>query len=284
MPYGQKVQIRHPSPTGADRQAIAASQLAAEAALREMRAEFDGTLVLLKGLELSCRYPDPTDRPFGDVDILTDKPDRLQATLIGRGYDAGDRLPYGADHHHEAPLLHPRLPIVVEVHRSPGWLIGMTPPPLDALLAMTVPSATGIKGVRSFSSPVHAVYLAVHSWGHRPFWHHHDLDDIALLLDDTGAADEAARLARAWGVSRIWSHYRNAIAARAGVERPNTVVRVFGGSTTSAKSRSAGSNFLAHYAGRLFIDQPIWNLLDIFRKARKDLQPLAKRLRQRYVR
>ena len=49
------------APAVTDRRAVAAQQLAAELALREIRAAFDGTLLLIKGLELACRYPDPTD-------------------------------------------------------------------------------------------------------------------------------------------------------------------------------------------------------------------------------
>ena len=70
-----------------DRRAIAAQQLVAELALREIRGTFDGRILLLKGLELACRYADPTDRPFGDLDLLTDEPERLQATLLASGYD-----------------------------------------------------------------------------------------------------------------------------------------------------------------------------------------------------
>lgn len=269
------MQDQHPSGTGADRAAIAAKQLAAEAALREMRTVFDGTLVLLKGLELSSRYPDPTDRPFGDIDVLTDEPDRLQATLIDLGYEAGERAPFEVRvHYHDVPLQHPGLPIFVEVHRNPGWLAGMTPPSLETLLAMTAPSATGIAGLMALESPAHAVYLAVHSWRHRPFWRPQDLDDIESLLQHEGTADEATRLAQDWGVSRIWSYYLNDIASRAGEARQKAVVRLFGKAPTSRRRRSARSDYLAMHAGQLFVDHPLRYAPDIIRKVRRDLQPL----------
>lgn len=266
------MQTLRPSTAGADRQAIAASQLAAEAALREIRAGFDGTLVLLKGLELSCRYLDPTDRPFGDIDLLTDEPDRLQATLIGLGYDPTSLASYD-ELHHDVPLRHPRLPVVVEVHRSLGWIVGMTPPSLETILTMTIPTAIGLEGLEALEPPAHAVYLAVHSWRHCPFWRPQDLDDIALLVDDEGVSNEAAQLAHYWGVSRIWSYYRNAIAVRSGEQRPKGVVRLFGGGSSKVVSRSGRSADLARAAGWFFVDHPVRNMPDIVQQFRQQLQP-----------
>ena len=80
------------------------------------------------------------------------------------------------------------LPVVIEVHRSPGWLAGMTPPPLEELIRDAVPSRLGIDGLMTLDPPAHAVFLAVHSWRTRPFHRRQDLDDITLLLEAPSTA------------------------------------------------------------------------------------------------
>ena len=274
-----------------DRRAIAAQQLVAELALREIRVAFDGRILLLKGLELACRYADPTDRPFGDLDLLTDEPERLQATLLASGYDYDDAigtdtdLPYRDPTFHQlAPLRHATLPVIVEVHRNPGWLAGMAPPQLSELIDRATPSRSGVDGLLTLDPAAHAVYLAVHSWRHRPFYRRQDLEDIQVLLEHDGTKTEAADLARAWGVGRIWGYYQNAIEARLGNEPARPMVRLLGG-TADSESRSVRSEYLGQYAGRFFVDHPIRHRAAIVRGIRGGLQPLeGERFRQKLAR
>ena len=82
---------------------------------------------LLKGAIAltSGHYPGAEDRVIGDLDLLL--PDLLMedatAVLISLGYQVDDKdskwiLPsHYKHHHHTAPLLHPALPVKVELHR-----------------------------------------------------------------------------------------------------------------------------------------------------------------------
>lgn len=265
--------------------AAAAQQLAAMVALEEMRVRFDGTIVLLKGLELACRYPDPSRRASGDIDVLTDEPERLQATLLANGYRQIDLATsdlhfYDDHHHHLVPVQRAGLPAVVEVHRSLGWLAGMTPPSLHQLMTHLTPSAAGIEGVAALEPAAHAVYLAVHSWRHRPFNQRRDLDDIALLLGGSTATILAAdQLAAEWGVRRIWSLYQNAIAAAAGDERPRLLVRIFGGDPAAGGSRSPFGQpttmfeLLVLVVAPFFVDRPLRSLPAIARTLKVRFEP-----------
>jgi hypothetical protein len=49
----------------------------------------------------------------------------------------------------------------------------------------------------------HALLLAVHSWAHEPLRRLRDIVDVAAMLEGADRA-EIARLARAWGVPKLW--------------------------------------------------------------------------------
>ena len=89
---------------------------------------------LLKGAITltSGHYPGAEDRVIGDLDLLI--PDSLMedatAALISLGYQVDDKdskwiLPsHYKQHHHTAPLLHPALPVKVELHRRIQYHLG----------------------------------------------------------------------------------------------------------------------------------------------------------------
>jgi hypothetical protein len=52
----------------------AAISLAAPEALERIRVAYDGDLLLLGKPETAMAYPDPTDRPYGDLDLLASDP------------------------------------------------------------------------------------------------------------------------------------------------------------------------------------------------------------------
>jgi Uncharacterised nucleotidyltransferase len=79
-------------------------------------------LTLLKGISI-CEeyYPSPHLRPMRDIDLLVTEavvPD-IEAILLGLGYHSSPEEPmeFYRQHHHTAPLVHPRTGIWVEVHR-----------------------------------------------------------------------------------------------------------------------------------------------------------------------
>ena len=66
-----------------------------------------GGFMLMKGLEVAVRYPDPASRSFTDLDLLAEEPDAAQHALIGAGFV---ELQTGRDYsgeQHLAPLAWP---------------------------------------------------------------------------------------------------------------------------------------------------------------------------------
>jgi hypothetical protein len=128
----------------------AAVGLASALVLDRARAAYAGTMVLLKGLEVAMRYPKPTLRPFGDLDLLVDRPADAQRALLAAGFETvrADDSDY-ADLHHLRPLHLRGFPVLVEIHRRPEWIPWAPAPSSAELLSETVESATGIAGVRA---------------------------------------------------------------------------------------------------------------------------------------
>ena len=187
----------------AERLAVAVT-LGAEIALERAREAYDGTLVLMKGLEAAQRYPSPTLRPFRDVDLIVDRPYEAQRALIAAGFEpVGMDDRYYEDKQHLRPLRLPGLPILVEVHRRPVWVPWAAPPSTAELLSDAVDSATGISGVLALSPAHHALVLAAHSWAGKPFRRILDLVDTTLVADE---ADPAAlwETARRWQIDGVW--------------------------------------------------------------------------------
>ena len=74
---------------------------------------------------------------------------------------------------------------------------------MDELLAAARPRAEGPAGILVLPPEHHVLLLAVHSWAHEPLRRLRDIVDIALV---GAAADrhETERLARRWGIERLW--------------------------------------------------------------------------------
>ena len=196
-----------------DERLAAAVTLAAELALERARAAYDGTLVLIKGLEAALRYPSPTLRPFRDVDLLVDRPWEAQRALIAAGFEpVGMDDRYYESKQHLRPLRLPGLPVLVEVHRRPVWVPWASPPSTPELLSDAVDSATGIPDVLALSPAHHALVLAAHSWVGTPFRRLLDLVDITLVAEE---ADPVAlrEAARRWQVDGVWRTTRAAADA-----------------------------------------------------------------------
>ena len=176
----------------------AAVTLAAEIALERARDAYDGTIVLMKGLEVAQRYPSPTLRPFRDLDLLVDRPHQAQRALIAAGFEpVGPEDRFYQDKHHLRPLLFPGLPVLVELHRRPVWISWAPPPSTAELLSDAVDSATAISGVLAPSPAHHTLLLAAHAWMGTP------LRRILDLVDTTVVSQEADPV-ELWDAARRW--------------------------------------------------------------------------------
>ena len=64
--------------------------LVAPALLKRAREAYDGPLLLVKGPELTARYPDGARR-FGDLDLVAGDAEEAQAALLAAGFRLQDR-------------------------------------------------------------------------------------------------------------------------------------------------------------------------------------------------
>ena len=79
------------------------------------------------------------------------------------------------------------------------------------LIEAAVPSQPGRRGVLAPSPAHHALLLAAHAWAHRPLSRLRDLIDIAVVAGRGRARHEIRRLARSWGIQRVWATTARAI-------------------------------------------------------------------------
>lgn len=168
--------------------------------LGEIRTATDGPVLVFKGPVAARFYPDASLRPFNDLDIVVAEPEALQTALVASGYRVlGHDDP---DLHHLSTLLHPTLPLAIEVHRRLKWLPTLEPPSLEELVRTSEPYP-GVEGVIAPGGPEHAVILAVHLWAHDPLTRLLRLIDVAVAAS---AVEESAIVAAATrlGVPRVW--------------------------------------------------------------------------------
>lgn len=174
--------------------------LTARPVLERVRDAYDGRLLLMKGPETSSRYPDPTDRPFRDVDILVDAPHSAQRSLINAGcLEFGGRAP-----HHLPALYWPDVTLLIELHsrpKSPAWLPEVS---ADMIFGHATASRTAIDGLLAPDPAAHALLLAAHGWAHDPLRRLRDVIDIAAILQDADRSRTSA-YARERGWDRLWN-------------------------------------------------------------------------------
>jgi hypothetical protein len=183
------------------RTAVAA--LSAPTLLDRIHRTLDRPVLLLKGCEVAAHYPDPMLRGFTDLDLVVDDPGSAQRILIEAGFVEARHPDLFVEAHHEQTLALARFPLLVELHRTAKWPLGLRPPDGRELLGLAVPSATGIDGVVTLPRPHHAVLLAAHSWAHVPLRRIRDFVDIAYLTEGVDRR-ELEEVAHAWRLDRIW--------------------------------------------------------------------------------
>jgi Uncharacterised nucleotidyltransferase len=187
-----------------DERRAAMLSLAAPLLLERVRAAYGGRLMLMKGPEVAACYADPNTRYYRDLDLLADDPHEAQRALVSCGFVEGGQSETYEDAQHLRPLAWPGLPLIVEIHRRPNCPSWLTPPPLDELAELAIPSRTGIDGLLAPAPAPHALLLAAHSWAHSPLARLRDLVDVMVVL---GCRDRelAAELARDWGWEGMWT-------------------------------------------------------------------------------
>jgi hypothetical protein len=211
--------------------------LAVQSLLARVRAAVDGPLMLIKGYETALRYPDPTMRPFSDIDLVVPDPPRVFRALIAAGFrPVGESDAYYERLHHLRPLCLPKLPILVELHRRPEWVRWTDAPPVDELLEHAVPSRAGVGGILAPAPAHHALIVAAHSWSGLPLRRIGDVVDAAVLAAEAEGG-EVAEWARRWDVSGLWDMNVRMQRTFLGGDRPPLAVRVWG--RTALSSRDA---------------------------------------------
>lgn len=231
-----------------DERRAAILSLAVPVLLEQVRAAYEGPLVLMKGPEVAAYYPHPVDRGFCDLDLLTDDPEEAHRVLVAAGFvEVGDSARYeGA--HHLRPLVLPDLPLFIELHRQvnhPDWL---DPPPTSELLELTEPSATGVDGLLAPVPAAHAVLLAAHGWAHEPLRRLMDLIDIAVVLGDEQRT-VAGELAHRWGLRRVWETTVAAADAVLLDSRRGLTLRTWARHLATVRERTVLETHLTRWAG-----------------------------------
>jgi hypothetical protein len=177
--------------------------LTAPIVLERVRAAYDGPVIVLKGPEVAARYPDPAMRGFGDLDVLVRSAEEAQHALLAAGFELVGSPELYVGIHHLRPVLAPGMPLPVEVHSRPKWLAHGSPPSLEELFEASTVGASGVEGISALPAEHHALLLAVHSWAHEPLRRIRDVIDVAAMIENADLSG-IDRLARSWGVHRVW--------------------------------------------------------------------------------
>jgi hypothetical protein len=238
----------HPIPSqwAAMAREAAMKSLAIPPLLQRLRDSCEGPIVLLKGPETAACYPEPLSRPFGDVDLLVPDPVGVQRAIIAAGFRPLDEEGAFLDCHQMAPLYHPGFPFLVEVHRRPHWIAGISPPPVESLFEVAVESVVPVAGISALPRVHSAVLHAVHAWAHEPLGGLRHLIDVAAARQGTSDS-EADELATAWGIDRLWRTTTAAIDALFFAGQHPWPLRVFARHLESVRERTVLESHLSRW-------------------------------------
>jgi hypothetical protein len=258
--------------------------LLAPVLLKRIRDAYDDTIVVFKGPEVGTRYPDPTLRPFIDIDLLVRDPERAQAALLDQGLEEVDDPPWTAGRkredpfaymQHTRPLHLPGLPLKVELHRWPSWPRWLTPPAPEALLASSVPSSLGVDGVTTLAPAEHALVVAAHSWVHEPLGRLRDLLDVALMAAEADR-QEVEALARRWDIGRLWQATLGAAEASLLRTRHSTLAqRTWARNVPAVRERTVLESHLETWISSYWTSAPLEATRLAISNAAWDLRPSA---------
>ena len=192
-----------PAPIMHDERAAIIHALMAPVLLQRIRNAVDGPIILFKGTDLAARFPDPTTRPYGDLDILVPDATAVHAAMMRAGFVVDDDEVNHLDSHNLVPLRWPGTPLPIEVHQSVHWVTWAPAPNVDELFARAVPSRARIDGYLGLAPEHYALILAAHAWRHHPLADILHLLDIALIAEECDPVALRA-LARSWQLERMW--------------------------------------------------------------------------------
>ena len=192
-----------------DRQA-AALRLSMPTVLARVREAYDGPIVLLKGADVAARYPTPELRPSADLDLLVPDAEHVYRALVNHGFNEWQgEARLSAEHHHLQLLVWPGLPGGVEIHRAPNWPTWLTAPRTDELISEATSESVVGHGILTLPPAHHALVLTAHLWRDDPMGRVGQLIDVLLM---SGSVDGTSieKLARRWGIERLWRTTRAA--------------------------------------------------------------------------
>ena len=185
-----------PDQLAREERAAKAGALVAPTLLARVRAAYEGPLLLMKGPELTSRYPGGARR-LGDLDLVAEDPDQAQAALLSHGFipkSMGVEADY-LRHHHLHPLSYPGIPLPIEIHRKAMWPSGLPGPDNEELFEAAVPASVGVSGLLAPDRRHHALLLAAHAWGEVPMRHLREFVDVLAFTED-GDREELRELER----------------------------------------------------------------------------------------
>lgn len=240
--------------------------------LAKVREAYDGPIVLMKGPEVAAFYPDPTLRPFRDLDLLVSDAAHMQRTLIRAGFEATGLEQLYVDIHHLRPLRWPGLPLLLEIHDRPKWVAWGEPPATSELLAAAVPGSTD--GVLVLPRAPHALLVAAHSWAHEPLRRIGELIDVAAVSQGIAEAELLA-LARRFGLERIWRTTASAIESLLSDGHLQRSPRLWARNLPAARERSVLDSHLEHWLSPFSALPPSTALAATVRAVLRDLRPEA---------
>ena len=236
-----------------ERRATGFLGLIAEIVLKKVREACDGPIILIKGPEAAGYYPDPSVRPYRDLDLLVPDAAAVQSALLAAGFVlTGDEELYRGIHHLR-PVVLPEMQLLIEVHERPKWVAGLPRPAIEGLFAATVPSATGVDGILALPPAHHALVLAAHGWAHVPLRRLLDIVDVAAVAREADQ-DEIRTLARDWELERLWRTTETAIRALLYGGRTPMALRTWARHLGSVRERSVLESHLER------ISSPFWAL------------------------
>jgi hypothetical protein len=191
--------------------------LMATQVMKRARDAYTGRMLLIKGPEIAALYPADA-RLYGDLDVFVDDPQAAYDALLAAGFERDAETETRP--HHFPSLLWPGVGLPIEIHTQLAWPRHLEPPRNEELFAEAVPSSLAVAGLETASPVHHAVLVAAHGWKHMPLSFMRDLIDVAVLAEQSDRA-ELERVARSWGVERIWqTAYATANWLFAGGRRP----------------------------------------------------------------
>jgi hypothetical protein len=233
-----------------DARAAAVRAMLARFILGKIGSSYGGPLMLMKGPEVAAHYPVPSDRPFGDLDLLVEDPEAAQRALVAAGFvECGESETY-AGLQHLPPLKWPGTPLAIEVHRHPSQPFWLPPVSAERLFRITVPSATGVPGILAPEPAAHAVLLVAHAWADGLLGSVGQLLDAAALLAccDHRRADY---FARAWGWEGMWNTTLAVMDAVIGGKRPSLALKLWARHLLDVRERVVLENHISRLTAPL---------------------------------